>query len=95
VTVRRWHRHPHVLWRRSLDAILVLPRGSAEPVTLTGTGPEIWELLEEPCSTDVMVAVLAERHAADPVVVTGDVTELLEELLQRGAVETLDPGRDA
>jgi Coenzyme PQQ synthesis protein D (PqqD) len=91
VTTHRWHRHPHVLWRRSLDAVLVLPKGSAEPVTLAGTGPEIWELLEEPCSIDVMVAVLAERHAADPVVVQRDVSQLLELLLQRGAVETLDP----
>ena len=64
----RWHRTPHVLWRRSLDAVHFLPPGADEPLTLAGTGPELWALLAEPRDADDIVAALAElpRRGARP-----------------------------
>ena len=41
----RYLRAPHVLWRSTLDAVVLLPDGAEEPFALSGTGPEIWHLL--------------------------------------------------
>ena len=41
----RWRRGPAVLWRRSLDAALVLPPSVDDPLTLAGTGAGLWDLL--------------------------------------------------
>jgi Coenzyme PQQ synthesis protein D (PqqD) len=76
-----------VLWRRSLDTVLCLPPNAAEPVTLAGTGPEIWELLQRPHSLDELAAELAARHHTDAEVVTGDVAPVCERLAALGLIE--------
>jgi Coenzyme PQQ synthesis protein D (PqqD) len=82
-------RVPAVLWRRSLDAVLFLPPGAPDALTLGGTGPEIWELLLEPRTLDALVTLLAAAHGADPAVVRADVEPVLDQLLEVGAVEIL------
>jgi hypothetical protein len=86
VTEPRWHRHPHLLWRRSLDAVLVLPPGLDEPLALVGTGPELWALLADPRTTEDLVAVLAAAHESGPEVVAPDVVATLEQLERLGVV---------
>jgi hypothetical protein len=81
-----WRRRDDVLWRRSLDAVIVLPVGADEPLTLPGTGAAVWDLLEEPASLAELVAALAEVYEEDPAVVELDVTTLLAELEDLGAV---------
>jgi hypothetical protein len=82
-----WRRRDDVLWRRSLDAVILLPVGADEPVTLPGTGALVWDLLEEPASLAVIVATLTEVYAdADATVVEHDVATLLAELEDLGAV---------
>ena len=76
-----------MLWRRSLDAVLLLPAGSPEPLTLAGTGADLWDLLATPASTTELVAELAGRYAADPAVVAADLTPVLAELETLGAIE--------
>ena len=78
---------PGLLWRRSLDAVLVLAPGTTEPLTLAGTGPEVWDLLESPVALPDLTADLAARHDADPSVVAVDVGALLDRLLALGVVE--------
>ena len=75
-------RRPDVPWRRSLDAVLCLPPGSSEPVTLAGSGPEVWDLLERPCSLDELASELARRHGIDPRTVARDVRPVLEGLAE-------------
>jgi hypothetical protein len=87
MTTTRYRRRPDALWRRSLAAVVVLPRGSDEPITLGATGPEVWELLAEWRTLDDFAAVLAELHAADPATVAADVTRLLDTLIALGAVD--------
>jgi hypothetical protein len=82
----RYHRAPHVLWRRTLETIVLLPTGRDEPFALAGTGPEVWGLLAEPRPFDDVVAVLAEVHGGDPEVVARDVEPLLVQLVELGAV---------
>jgi hypothetical protein len=84
----RWRRRPDALWRRSLDAVLVLPAGSDEPVTLAGTGPALWELLAEPCTVPQLAAVLAEAYEAEPAVVEADLAPVVGELVRLQALES-------
>ena len=87
----RWRRGPAVLWRRSLEAALVLSPGVDEPLTLARTGADLWDLLAEPTPIDDLVAALAARYGAEPSVVTADVVPVLAELEAIGAIEAL-PG---
>jgi hypothetical protein len=87
----RWYRTPHVLWRRSLDAVHFLPPGADEPLTLAGPGPELWALLAEPRDADDIVIALAEHHGAEPGVVAHDVLPLLDQLAALGVVTRLEP----
>jgi hypothetical protein len=81
-----WRRRDDVLWRRSLDAVILLPVGADEPVTLPGTGAIVWDLLEEPATLPELVATLAEAYEEDPAVVEHDVVALLTELENLAAV---------
>ena len=83
----RYRRRPDVLWRGSLDAVVLLPAGQNEPTTLGGSGPELWELLAEWRTFDDLVAVLAGLHRAEQALVAGDVAPVLEELIGVGAVD--------
>ena len=81
-----WRRREDVLWRRSLDAVILLPADAEDPVTLPGTGASVWDLLEEPASLAELVTVLAEAYDEDPAVVDHDARALLAELESLGAV---------
>jgi hypothetical protein len=88
VNATAYRRRADVLWRRSLDVILCLPPDESEPVTLAGTGPELWDLLQTRQSLSELAAELAARHRVDPEVVTADVRRMLERL---AALGVLDP----
>lgn len=83
-----WRRRDDVLWRRSLDAVILLPSGADEPLTLPDSGAIVWDLLEEPASFDELVATLAEVYETDAATIATDITPLLEELAALGALET-------
>ena len=77
-----YRRLPDVAWRRSLDAVLCLPPGASEPVTMAGSGPEAWDLLERPCSLDDLASELARRYGIDVQAVARDVRPVLERLAE-------------
>jgi hypothetical protein len=87
VTVRV-RRRPDVLWRRSLDAVVVLPVGAEDVLTLAGTGPAVWELLAEWRTVDDLVGTLAGAYGSEPAVVEADLRPLLAELEARDAIQT-------
>ena len=76
-----------MLWRRSLDAVLLLSSGAEEPLTLAGTGPEVWELLEEPISMPELTRELATRYETDAATVETDLAPVLDRLEAIEAVE--------
>jgi hypothetical protein len=82
-----WRRRPDVLWRRSLDAVILLAEDAEEPVNLVGTGPDVWELLAEPRTLDALVAVLVTMYAGDEDVVRSDVAVALDALVASGVLE--------
>jgi hypothetical protein len=82
-----------VLWRRAVDAVVLLPVGADDPVLLPGTGAAVWELLEQPATLDELLAALREVYgtdAADRASAAADVVALLDRLVGLGAVE-VDP----
>lgn len=81
-----WRRRPDVLWRRSVEAVILGAASGGDPVTLTGTGAAVWDLLEEPTTLADLVAVLAAEYGADPAVVEHDVAALLADLQALGVV---------
>ena len=83
----RWRRRADAQWRRSLDAVVLLPADADEPVTLPGTGALVWDLLEVPATLDELVETLAEVFGADPAVVARDVEALLVRLDDMVAIE--------
>ena len=87
MTTTAYRRRVDVLWRRSLDAVLCLPPGATEPVTLAGTGPEVWALLQRSHTLAELAAELAARHQTDAEVVTDDVAPILERLAALGLIE--------
>jgi hypothetical protein len=82
-----YRRRPDVLWRRSLQAVLLLPPGRDDVVTVGGTGGEVWDLLDTWRSVDGLVELLAPRYEADPAEIARDVEALLGDLEALGALE--------
>ena len=92
-----YRRRPDVFWRRSLDAVVVLPASADDVLTLAGTGVAVWELLDTWRTTEALTEILAEAYTADPAVVGPDVAALVSSLLASGALEVAadsgGPGR--
>jgi hypothetical protein len=84
-----YRRRADVLWRRSLDTVVCLPPNETEPVTLAGTGPKVWDLLEAPHTLAQLATELSARHGADPGVVATDVRPVVERLAVLGLVEAV------
>lgn len=83
----RWIRSDKVLWRRTMRGVALLPPGSEPPLTLTGSGAQLWEVVAEPRTLTETADILAERHGADPAVVAADVAPVLDELTRCGVLD--------
>lgn len=81
-----WCRRADTLWRRSADAVVLLPAGADEPVVLPGTAAAVWDLLSVPATLDEIVRTLADAYGAEPSAVGPDVEELLGRLERLDAV---------
>jgi hypothetical protein len=86
-----FRRRADVLWRRSLDAVVLLPAGADDVITLCGSGVDTWELLDTWRTIDALAELLAERFQTSPAVVTPDVVAFVDQLDLAGALE---PGAD-
>jgi hypothetical protein len=75
-----WKRRDDACWRRTLDAVILLPKVADEPVMLPDTGAAVWDLLAEPTTLDDLVGTLSDVYSADPQTVERDVGALLLEL---------------
>jgi hypothetical protein len=83
----RLRRRPDVLWRRSLDAVVLLPPDADDVVTVAGTGPAVWEMLADWRTKDDLVATLSAAFDASEAEVEADLEPLLAQLTALGAVE--------
>jgi hypothetical protein len=83
-------RHPEVLWRRTLERVVVLAPGDTEPRMLEPPGDVIWDLLATPSSVDGLVTELVETFAAPADVVRPDVERFLDELVGAGLARRVE-----
>lgn len=88
-----WVRDERTLWRHTVEAVVLLPPGTEEPVVLNGSGPAIWELLADPLSTAELVGELARWFEVDEAQVRRDVTPVLAQLHDCGALTVLQGSR--
>jgi len=75
--------HPGVFQRRSVGAVIVAGL-TGDPITLTGTGPVVWSLFEQPTSPDEVVAELSDEFGAPAELVRAEVEQFVTDLLDRG-----------
>ena len=85
-TPSRVVREPATLWRYAGESLVVLPPGQPEPIVVRGSASLMWELLEQPCSDDEVVASVADAYAVDADEVGRHVLPILDELLSKGAL---------
>lgn len=87
---RRYVRSERVLWRRTVDGVVVLPIDHGDYFDLTGTGVALWEVLAMPRTVDEAAAELLSRFDGAPEAVVADLAPVLEDLIRRGAVTAGD-----
>jgi Coenzyme PQQ synthesis protein D (PqqD) len=79
-------RSQGVVWRRTMDGVVVLPARSVEPIALLGPAANMWEMLAEPLTAAELVAALADHYGVEPDRVTNEIRATLDGLLRRGAL---------
>jgi hypothetical protein len=86
VTVRYTHS-TSLLVRDTGDHVLLLPTSGSALVQLSGTGPALWDLLDEPLSLDETVARLATAYSLPPADIRGEVDQVIRGLVAAGVLE--------
>ncbi len=66
--------------------MVLLPPGSREPKTLTGTGRALWQALARPMTAEELAAELAATFGTDAARVGTDIAPVLDELRSMGAL---------
>jgi len=84
----RYVRSPRVVWRATLDGVLLRPldAGDIRPVLLNGSGGLLWNELASPTSVEALCERLAAATGSDPAVISADVRPVLDQLVQAGIV---------
>jgi hypothetical protein len=92
----RWVRARDALWRRLPDGVLVLTPALDTPLAVTGSAAAVWDLLTVPIDTDTMCERLALEHPDAPGLeqVRDAVDEVLDTLVEKGAVVAADPAAE-
>ena len=85
-----WRRATDVLWRSSLDSVMILGRADTEPLVLAGTGGAVWDLLAVPIRLADLATLLANRYGAPIDEIISDVAPVLVRLERSGAIERID-----
>lgn len=75
-----------VLWRATLDGVLVRVPGADEVVALEGTGGAVWAALDQPVPFAELCRRLAVGHDATAEEIATDLHPVLEDLADRSVV---------
>ena len=82
----RLRRSEGVVWRRTMDGVVVLPANTAQPIALLGPAANMWEMLAEPLTAAELVNALADHYGVEPDHVTSEIRATLDGLVRRGAL---------
>jgi hypothetical protein len=67
--------------------IVLMSLQSGECYGLSDTGSEVWRKMQQPVEVGALISELRAEFNAPEGVIESDVTELLEDMLQRGLIE--------
>jgi len=84
-------RDERVLWRQGYDAVLLLPPGHSQVMSLVGGGTALWELLSEPHTVEAAAARLAAMYDTRAEDIAQDIRPVLDELARCGVVRRIEP----
>lgn len=84
----RFVRSDRVLWRRTAH-VVITRRLDGETLTLTGTGPALWDALDRPRTLDELSRLLADGFGVSPGRVAEDIEPVLSRLEADGVVRVL------
>ena len=90
-----WARADDVLWRATIDGVVVLVPSADEPVVLGGPAAAVWHLLEHPTSLGVLCQRLTALYDVSASRIVADVAPLLDELDGRGVLRYSRPAATA
>jgi hypothetical protein len=82
------HCRGAVLWRRVHDRVLLLLPATREVLSLTGSGGDLWAVLDEPGSLPELAERLAAIYGAPVERIAADIAPIVDELRRYGAVVT-------
>jgi hypothetical protein len=84
----RFVRAPRVVWRTTLDGVLLRPLGAADvrPVLLNGSGGLLWNALATPTCLETLCEHLAAETGSDPAVIAADIRPVLDHLVRTGLI---------
>lgn len=82
----RYQRAQTALWRRSADAVVVLPADGDDAFTLRGSGSALWEVLAQPRTLDETAESLAAAFDRPVHTIAEEIEPVLRELVRRKAV---------
>ena len=80
-------RRGDVLWRATLDGVLVRVPGGDDVVKLAGTGAALWAELDEPIRFHAVCAALARTHDANAERIASDLAPVIDELADKAVVQ--------
>ncbi len=81
-------RSDSAMARRVDDELVILDVSSGRYFGLNDVGAFIWEQLEHDCSSDDLVDAVVAEYSIDPRQASTDANKLIEQLVDRGLVET-------
>jgi hypothetical protein len=82
----RYQRAESALWRRSSDAVVVLPLGTRDVFTLRGSGSVLWEILARARTLDEAAHSLGQTFGRPADAIAAEIEPVLQELVRRRAV---------
>ncbi|MFN2538027.1 MAG: PqqD family protein [Mycobacteriales bacterium] len=83
---RTFCRNDDVLWREAGGALVCLPHGREEPIVVSGSGPDVWALIDRPLSAFEVAEVLGRYYGLPAEAVAPDIGTILELLSELGVV---------
>lgn len=88
-----YQHSPHTAWHAIGPRVVLVPLERKDGVhnnvlVLSGSGPALWRLLEQPRSAEELVAHLQSEYAVDRERAGRDVERFLERLLEWKALES-------
>lgn len=82
----RYQRAEAALWRRSADAVVVLPPGTGEAFTLRGSGSALWDVLAQASTVHEAAGALGAMFERPAETIALEIEPVLQELVRRKAV---------